>query len=252
MRKYTEEIYPAGRKVTLDVTDNGSNNTVVMIHGYMSDETFTKNIESKDNNFNIVKFTFPVWKDISFEYLTNIARDVVSKIKSKNVYVLGHSLGGAISASINLKVKKTFFVSPFHPFMMDYLPYKFLKARHTTNRFSEVTRRLQSSDIFKTNDLKMFLDTDSYWFNIVRNSLLKQEFIDQLDNNYNTTKNRIFICGNRDYVISTSDLKRYAHHLGDVVYEVDGRHNPMGNDKISMILNAEIPRSKKVNYYKIF
>lgn len=245
------------REIEIKIIDNKAKITLLCVHGFSSNKNFIKTLGTNNENFNIVSYSVPVIEDMSVDYMVEIAKIVLKRIKNSRVYVLGHSLGGAVLSRLhNHKIKRYFFVSPIHPYLTQFRPYKILKAAYEPQSiFQNVMGSVAMAAVKKIPNNDFAVDFDSPWFNIVRNELIKEEFMQKLDEDLKKINNPTFFVGDDDRIISTKHLLKFVEeelHLQAIVLE--GKHNIFDNIMLSELLNKSISFKKRLffKFRKIF
>ncbi|NQZ66343.1 MAG: alpha/beta hydrolase [Mycoplasmatales bacterium] len=249
-------------KIEYKEKNNSKKNTLLFLHGMNSSLEFALPIYEKIKNFNVIAINFPINKNnkynienITIDEMILITKKIIKKIKT-NVYVLGHSLSGAILAKLNKNVKKFFYLSTINPnliYQMNYIESKKIIFGNTKKEkikkaiiekvFAKVISKNQSDFI------KAFLNDNSGYKEIIINNLFNETYMkDELKKGYiNNSKKSIYIIGDRDTIVKSQNFTNFIKSIGnDVILIKNAGHNPIkdASEIVLEILNQNIPNKK--------
>ena len=264
------EIVYKNKKYEVFVKDNKASITAFYIHGYNSDLEFAKPVYDKQNNYNVVAFSYPAIKndeDLSLDEYIEVAHHVFSKIKNSRVFVVGHSLGGYVASEIGRKkkVQKIIYVAPIHPMIWDTNMFKYLRTAYNEKSvLTKVIGSLIKQSVKTVNSINKtgafhFVDLNNPWHKIVKNDLTnKNKIMHRLNENMILTKTKsMYLCGDKDMVISQKDLKEYVEETLNLPLEiVTALHNPFkeATSATKSFIENQIPFKKRFlsSWRKIF
>lgn len=235
-------------EIDVTVIDHQAKITLLCVHGFGSNKEFIKTFGVNDANFNVVAYSVPIIEEMSVDHMVNVAKKVLRHLKNTRVYLVGHSLGGAVLSRLHsFRIKKYFFISPIHPYLVKAKPYKLLKAAFSPRTsLKNVLSSLAFSAAKTIPNLDTFTNIESPWFNIVRQEILQPEFMDLLNTNYQKIKNPTFFVGDDDKVISTRHLQEFVKDTFDQdVTILEGRHNIFDNPELQKMFNEKIAFKKR-------
>ncbi len=224
-----------GKNIKYFVKNNNSKWTIIFVHGFNSSSNFARYLFTLKNNYNIIAVDMvnvDRADEVQFDEMIKIVSTLIKKTKTRKVILLGHSLAGGVVSKVGLspKVKKIVYMSTITPEIQKTKAFKLLKKHHETkgkisllitNKMVEMTRG-------KYGWAHAFLDRDSKWTGILKNTVLNEKFMKRLDSRYKLTKHKAkFVVSKDDNIISTRAFVKYANSLGKNVTYIGKRHNPI-------------------------
>ncbi len=245
-----------GKNVKYFVKNNNSKWTIIFVHGFNSSSNFARYLFTLKNNYNIIAVDMvnvDRADEVQFDEMIKIVSTLLKKTKTRKVILLGHSLAGGVVSKVGLspKVKKIVYMSTITPEVQKTKAYKLLKKHHETkgklslmitNKMVEMTRG-------KYGWAHAFLDRDSKWTGILRNTVLNEKFMKRLDSRYKLTKHKAkFVVSKDDNIISTRAFVKYANSLGKNVTYIGKRHNPIKTapEEFNQYLNKMTEGRKRI------
>ncbi|EFF41271.1 alpha/beta fold hydrolase [Mycoplasmopsis alligatoris] len=233
-------------KIPLFFQDNKSDSTLIAIHGINSSSDFIVPLSEYKNNFNLIAINMPGSKyfnelneikkeQIDMNLWFNMANYVLNKIKTKNNYLLGHSMGGGVVARLGYsnKIKHIFFVSTIHPKMADNVIIKLFSNVQSprTKLQSTISKGIKKGINFVQKRepwVEAFANENSVWSTLIKQNILEQEGLLKLDNFYKGLNNKsTMIIGKYDKVINTDKFIEYGKEINIPVYLLGTGHSPI-------------------------
>ncbi len=223
------------KRVKYFVKNNNAKWTVIFIHGFNSSSNFASQLFDIENNYNIIAVDMVDANDVDevkFENMIEITNKIIQKTRTRNVVLLGHSLAGGVVSKVGLnkKVKKIVYLSTITPDIQSTSAYKLLKKHHETkNKVSLMfTNKLISLTKNKSVWAHAFLDRNSKWSNVLKNTVLDEFFMNSLGTKYKLTKDKsYFVVSKDDNIINTKAFVNYVNSLGKEVTFIGKKHNPI-------------------------
>ena len=232
--------------------DNNSKNTLLFVHGYNSSSDFAKKIYNLNNQFNIIGINFPgskyvaAKKDLSMQEVVSILEKFIKKIHKNNIYILAHSLAGAIVTEMKefKEIKGFIFLNSLNPYITKTIRYKRMLQinnyrEKNNNAFINVLDNLSLRSQNMKNQKVKEAGRNFYYFTnppigfrkIFKENMWNAEYLenDLLKNYQHITKPILAICGLKDLVI---DHKTFSNFFYDT-YKIktnfipNGKHNPI-------------------------
>ncbi|MCP4336417.1 MAG: alpha/beta hydrolase [Mycoplasma sp.] len=260
------------QKVRIYSKNNKSKTTILFVHGFASSNMFASKLYKLKNSFNIVSidlYNSEKPEEIDFKLMSKVAEGVLKKIRSKNIVVLGHSLGGGILSNIYDKspnIKQIIWMATINPFMINHIVFKTLKAHHDeegSKLLSKVSELIKSriekasekSEDASPNWILKFLDKDSPWAKVMHETIFDDKFISHLDKAYKNTVNKsLYIIGEKDGVVATKVYTKYVNQIGGSPINIGKSHNPINDNPelINNVLNDIAEDIKGKSYLPMF
>ena len=258
-----------GQHVNCYVKDNLKKWTLLFVHGINSSSDFGKDIYELENNFNIVSINFPGSKysndlnSLEIDYFNSVASQTLSKISSKKIALVGHSLGGATISKLgaNKNIKKLFFISTLNPYMIKSPSWDLAKEVLSSDSIGGKIRKsivkvgisLYSKFSELDVSVKDFLDISGKNYKIVNNYILNKEYMENtLHQQYMSVKNKesYFYIGSEDKIITPKLFIKYIkENLDQEVSIVENcGHSPL-HEKYEYMhkeINDKIPNKNSL------
>lgn len=236
-------------KIPVYIQDNKMNSTLFAIHGINSSSDFVSGLTEFSNNFNVVAINLPGSKyfsfanktnekDISMENWIKISNFVSKKLKTKNNYLLAHSMGGGVSVRIASSpiFKKCYNLSTINPTLKNSRLIKVYKHYRDPKNFFQQTlskgMKISMNYYQKNNDwIKPFAADDSVWIRIIDENVINPKKLDDLDYYYkNTSRKSVMMIGSLDLIIGTNEFYQYAKSINVPCYIIGKGHNPVSRN----------------------
>ena len=208
--------------------------SILFIHGLGSNYAFANTLKHSETRwFNMISINLPpsgksqMEKPFSIENYAHFVEGFINENKIENLYIVGHSMGGAIATFLagNKKVKKVILISPLHPFFdfksnRNKLPW--LKPSNLEQSVEGTKNLVFNQRIWKGEHFLQKSALDYYEFinNNNLNHLLDQEVTssswlkNELLKKYVKNADKIFvISGNEDEYIEKKNLQKTIKFL---------------------------------------
>ena len=260
--------------MTFWVKNVNSKTTIVMLHGIGSSSSFVSNIGSFKTNFNIIALDLPgskncpIEKDITIEKIADkVIHFIKHYVRSKKIVVLGHSMGGAITAHVvsnSPKIHEAVYVSPLTPYLANSSTYKFAEGfiHAEDTKMAQMKKSLIGNSLkiaAKTmgfKNLSTFTNEESSEYSLLKNNIYNNKYIKEvLLERYKSVKvTQTFIISEKDIVVNAEAVKEFAKDLNCELITVSGSdHNPFvaSAEKLVEILNDKFPFEKRIVGRKI-
>ncbi|WP_156930188.1 alpha/beta hydrolase [Mycoplasma elephantis] len=247
------------------VQDNNSINTLVFIHGVNSNFEFARRVYGEKLNFNVIALNMPGSKmnlnnqDANYNEWIKYASWIMDNIKNSNIYLLCHSIGGAVAYEITKKYNciETFLVNPIHPDMRHTIGYKILSLAHSDSVIAKksITSLLKLNtlnNIYQRNLMDVFINPKSAWFEMIKENVINLDFLNKLNDMYNEIKDKTtFIVSEKDIVIDGLKLINYLEDNKMNFIKIGNDHNPFikNSKEIVDFLNSKIPFKKRPRHW---
>ncbi|VEU77278.1 esterase/lipase [Mycoplasmopsis meleagridis] len=250
-------------KIPLVFINNKSDTTMLFIHGINSSSDIFKPLWLGIKKFNIICINMPGNKYyleqkgiISFDYWIKSVNFLIKKIRSKNLIIFAHSMGGAIANFLTYDKKNTklILLNPLHPFIDKSFSYSLLekiyKPSNLVNKFignavDNLTDRFKKFERLNRNFSK-----SSIYSKLIEECVLDKNFLDKLNLEYLKNKSKmLLLISEKDYVINTNNLLTFALD-NKINYKIVGiGHSPIAefsSEIINIINNNFQARIKKI------
>ncbi|MBU4691665.1 alpha/beta hydrolase [Mycoplasma sp. ES3225-GEN-MYC] len=235
------------KKVPVYLEDNKKDTTILFCHGINSSSDFISKLEPFKKTYNVVAANFigskytlkPNPDEINIEDWINIGKLLLNSIKTKNIIVLGHSMGGVVALNLadDKRVNKVIMMSTVNPTMTENNSYSILKsAIAPTNFVSDVIGKLivkVSEKFKKTAKLVESFSKKGVWASLLEKVILNKEYLDSLGELYSANAEKMnFVVGSNDAIIGAKHFEKYANELG-IPFTIIGKgHSPIKDDPI--------------------
>ncbi len=229
------------QKIKIFVKNNKSKTTILFIHGFSSSNEFAKDLFTLQNKYNIVSIDLyqeDNQKDMNFNNMINVAKGVLSKLRSKNIILLGHSLGGGIIAKLHdyANVRHVIWLSTINPEMVNNVLFQALRAHHSdkgsmiikmiTNQISNKTALAKEDSPKKW--MNKFLDQESAWVDIFQQTIFNDDYMLFLEEAYlKSVGKSTHIIGEKDFVINTESFCKFIKRISGKPIIIGKGHNPI-------------------------
>ncbi|WP_027120378.1 alpha/beta hydrolase [Mycoplasmopsis lipofaciens] len=249
-------------RIPIYIEDNKVDTTFLFCHGLNSSSNFIQKMLKYKHDYNVVAINFPGSRffksvkpeEITLEWWIEAAEQVINQIKTKNIIVVGHSMGGGVALKLakNPKVKRIIMMSTINPNMVNTNSYSILqKVISPKGKMSSIVGKFITnftSKFNKTRRLNESFSRSGAWFNLLEKYILNEEYMKELDKDYKKYADKIiFIIGDKDNIIGTKYFLEYAEEL-NVPYFVVGRgHSPAKSDpkRLAVYFNRwEMPKKR--------
>ncbi|QSF13754.1 alpha/beta fold hydrolase [Mycoplasma sp. Mirounga ES2805-ORL] len=255
--------------IPIYTVDKKSNTTYFFLHGLNSSSDFMLPILKYEHHYNVVAINLPGSKyfkkvdpeQISIEWWIKVANQVLEKIKTKNIVIVAHSMSGGIAFKLakNPKVKKIIMVSTINPSIRENKSYYVLKSLISPNNtFSKIVGKtielIGGQMKYKTSSLINSFSKKGLWHNLLKNYVLKEEFLDNLGQEYKNHKEVLsLVIGDNDAVIGTNSFVNFGKSLGLECSIIGIGHSPIKSapKEMSLFLNDQW-KSKKRHFWNRF
>ncbi|VDR41815.1 alpha/beta hydrolase [Mycoplasmopsis caviae] len=251
-----------GDIVPLYVEDNKSDVTFLFLHGLNSNWKYMQPLLEYQHNYNIVAVNFPGSKffkevkpeEITLEWWIEITKEILTRIKTKNVIVVAHSMSGGVASTLadDPKVKKIIMMSTINPYMKESSSYSVLQSViDPQSKWSSFIGKLFSkmaAKFKKTEKLIESFTRKGSWFNLLDKYVLNADYMIKLDQQYKENCDKmIFLVGEKDKIIGTKYFNDYAISL-EVPFLIMGMgHSPIKDEprRIAKYFNSLEPCKKR-------
>ncbi|MGP1451664.1 MAG: alpha/beta fold hydrolase [Metamycoplasmataceae bacterium] len=256
-------------KIPIVVEDKKLDTTILFLHGLNSSSDFAKKLEEYPKKYNSVIMNFPGSKyfqnelepsEITLEFWYECALKVLKEIKSKNIYLVAHSMAGGIAAKLGYdpRIKKIFMIATINPSMTKSPSYSSLKyivspESKTTFVWGKIIS-LGAKMFSKGRNLLQTFSNKSKWVNLLEKYVLNNDYLNLLDKEYQDNANKMFfIIGQKDKLIGTDQFIEYAKSLKIPATIIGSGHSPIKNEPqlISSLLNS-LSQAKKRKFWQSF
>ena len=251
-----------------------SKTTVILLHGIGSSSSFATKIGKEHTNFNVISLDMPggingpIFPGLTVQFIAEkVSHFIKHHVKSKNIVLVGHSLGAAVAAHVaseNKKVDGVVYVSPFTPNLVLSKSYKAANAYMSLGDSKiDITKKTILGGAIKTaakafgfKNLNAFTDEKSNEYSLLKNNVYNEDYISKelLDAYKNVSKPCMFIISAKDIVVSTEGVTKFANRLRKKIVIIDSAdHNPFKHSakEVVDILNDKIKFEKRVFGRKI-
>ncbi|WP_051521815.1 alpha/beta fold hydrolase [Mycoplasmopsis gallinarum] len=250
------------------ILDKKSDTTLLCLHGLNSSSDFIKPLIEFNNNFNIVALNFPGSKyfaqtkvdELTLEWWTEVAKEVLKRIKTKKIVLLAHSMAGGVAVEIgnDPRIEKIIMLATINPNMVNTSAYsvleKIISPINTVNKILGKTISTISSKFKKTAPLLETFGNQSLWVNLLKSYVLNSEFMKELDDKYHQLSSKmIFIVGSKDNIIGTKEFIDYANNLNVNHLIIGTSHSPI-KEQPELIMNfiSHLYNGKKRLFWQKF
>ncbi|WP_223644894.1 alpha/beta fold hydrolase [Mycoplasma tauri] len=250
------------QKMPVFAVDNKKDTTLLFLHGLNSNSQFIEPLLEFNHNFNIVSVNFTGSKyspkikaeKIILEDWIDIAKIVLQNIKTKNVYILAHSMAGAVAVNLanDKRVKKIFMLATVNYSMMKNSSYSLLKnVIGTAEKGPSLFGKLfvwGAKFSKKGQKLTESFSRKGKWYNLLEKYILNPEFMEKLDAKYREISDKlIFIIGDNDSIIGTDNFINYGNELKVTSLKIGYTHSPIKTApyQINNFLNLTIKSKKR-------
>ncbi|WP_406615571.1 alpha/beta fold hydrolase [Mycoplasmopsis hyopharyngis] len=262
--KYTELD---NEKVPLWIEDKKLDTTVLFIHGINSNSDFIEKLKEFDLPFNSIAINLPGSKyfgrevstqDITIEYWIQCAKKVLESIKTKNVIIFAHSMGGAVALELanDPKVSKVIMLSTINPSMTKTSGYSNLRSViEPQSKTSFLWGKIISLGAKMFSKGRALLDSFSSkgkWVTLLSGCVLNNDYLNYLDELYFKHKDKlIFIIGQNDKLIGTEQFLEYGKNLDVLSVMIGKNHSPIKDDPKGIFLFLKfLINSKKRHWWQ--
>jgi len=260
--------------MTYWVKNVNSRTTIVMLHGIGSSSSFATKVGRYETNFNIISLDLPGGKNgpkypgLTIQAIAEkVSHFIKHHVRSRNIIIMGHSLGGAVAAHVannTRKVDEVIYLSPFTPYLAKTKTYKVASNYMTLgDSKKDIAKKALLATAIKAvaktfgfTNLGAFTDEESNEFTLLKNNVYKKSYIaDELLNEYKSVRQpSFFMISEKDVVVGTEGVNKFAKSLGKEVIIIEGTdHNPFVSSakKIVDILNEKYKFEKRLFGRKI-
>ena len=260
--------------MTYWVKNVNSRTTIVMLHGIGSSSSFVTKIGRYDTNFNIISLDLPGGKNgpkypgLTIQAIAEkVSHFIKHHVRSKNIILLGHSLGGAVAAHVankSRKVDEVIYLSPFTPYLAKTKTYKVASNyMNLGDSKTDIAKKALLATALKAvaktfgfKNLGAFTDEDSNEFTLLKNNVYNKKYITkELLWQYQIVRQpSFFMISEKDVVVGAEGVNKFAKNLNKEVITIEGTdHNPFisSTKKIVDILNKKYKFEKRLFGRKI-